>query len=127
MQEHQNHNVVSLAESIQESEELKRMKQGAAHIRNSLEIYEAHVTEAKRTVCRKEAEANEAIEKAATELKLMIDKHSKQLKRKVRQSCDDELRYLEGICHDVDQQIKLGITIEDDNADLSERNISRGV
>ena len=126
-QEHQDHNVVSLRECIQESQEMKRMQQGVADIRKSLEKYEAQVTEAKFIIPKKEAEANEAIEKAATELKMMIDKKFMELKRKVRQSCDDELRNLEGICKDINQQIKLGLTIEDDITNRSEKNISKAV
>ena len=126
-QEHQDHNVASLGDCIQESQEMNRMIQGVADIRKSLEKYEAQVTEAKSIVPRKEAEVNEAIEKAASELKMMIDRKSTELKKKVRQSCDDELRNLEGICNDVNQRIKLGTTIEDDIANRSERNISKAV
>ena len=127
VQEHQEHNVVSLAECIQESQELKRMKQGVADTRKTLETYEAQVTEARLIVEGKEAEAIEAIEKTATELKLMINKKSAELKKKVRQSCDDELKHLETISDDVIGQTELGTTIEYDIADRSEKNISKGV
>ena len=67
------------------------------------------------------------IEKTATEMKLMIDKTSKELKKKVRQSCDDELQHLDAILDDVNPNIELGRTIENDIADRSEKNISKGV
>ena len=56
VQEHQEHNVVSLAECIRESQELKRMKQAVADVRKSLETYEVQVTEARLIVEGKEAE-----------------------------------------------------------------------
>ena len=127
VQEHHEHNVVSLAECIQESQELIHMKQGVADVRQSLENYEAQVNEARQIFLKKESEANEAIEKTATELKLMIDKTSKELKKKVRQSCDDELEHLDAILDDVNPNIELGRTIEHDIADRSEKNISKGV
>ena len=114
-------------ESIQESEELKRMKQGVTDLRVSLETYEAQITEARLIALEKEAKANEAIEKTATELKLMIDRKAKELKKEVRQSCDDELEHWQAILDEVTPQIELGTTIEDDITDRSERNISRGV
>ena len=125
VQEHLEHNLVSLDENIQESQELKQMKQSVADTRKSLEAYEAQITEARQLVLGKETQANEAIEKTAAELKLMIDRKTKELKKKVRQSCDDELGHWQAILDEVTPQIELGTTIENDITTISEKEYLR--
>ena len=126
-QEHQEHNLVSLAECLQESLELNEIKQDVVDSKVSLVIYEKKLREARQTVLEKQAEANKAIDETSKELKLMIDKKSKELKEKVQESCNNEQTHLEAILDKIPAHIGWGTNTENDIANRSEKNISKGV
>ena len=126
-QEHQEHNLVSLAECIQESQELNGIKQDVVDTKILLDVYEKQLREARQIVLEKQAEANKGIDETSTELKLMIDRKSKELKEKVQESCNSEQAYLEAILDKIPVHIGWGTNIENDIANRSERNISKRV
>ena len=127
VQEHLEHNVVSLAESLQESPELNGIKQLLMDTKKLLETYADQVREANQIILVNKAKAQKAIEEATTALHEMIDRKSKELKQKVEENCDDQSGNLQTLLNDVNEHIKLGTKIENDFSHRSEKNISKGV
>ena len=127
VQEHLEHNLVSLPECLQELPELNGIKQEVVDTTKSLKFYEKQFREARQIIRRKEGEAIKAIDNAATELKLLMDIKSRELKEKVKHSCDNERIKIKDILDKISSNIVFGTNIENDISHRSEKNISKGV
>ena len=127
MQSHQWHNPVGLAECLQESPELNRIKQDVMETTASLALCAAQCRQARQMVLGKQVEANKAIDETSTELKLMIDKKSKELKEKVQQSCNSELANLETILNDISFYQPRGENFKKEIFIRSEKNMAKAV
>ena len=127
IQDHLEHHLVSLAECLQELQELNEIKQEAVSTTESLKLYEKQFKEARQIIRGKETEAIKSIDTTATELKLMIERKSKELKEKVKHCCDNERIKINDILDKISSNIVFGTNIKNDISQRSERNISKGV
>ena len=85
IQNHQDHNVVSLTECLPDSVELKQMKQEVINERKSLEAHETQIQTTQRDVWKMAEVAVESIDDTATRMKDLIDASARKLKDEVWQ------------------------------------------
>ena len=82
--QHEEHNLLSLVECLQQSKELNAINQVLVDNIKSLETYVADIREAKKIVQQKEAEAHKAIEEITRKLsggsRIMENRHGKSLR-----------------------------------------------
>ena len=119
IQQHQEHNVVSLTECIRDSAELKQMKQEVINERKSLQAHETEIQTTKRAVWKMAETAKEEIDETARRLKNLVDANARELKDTGQQISDDETGHLEATLKKLRLQFEDGKEIEHDIDDLS--------
>ena len=95
VQQHLEHNLVSLPECLKESPELNATKQVLTDTMTSLETYADQIREANKIILVNEAEAQKAIDEITVALHQMIDKKSRELKHEVEENCADQRSHLQ--------------------------------
>ena len=112
--QHQEHNLVSLAECVKDSDELKQMKQTVYDELVLLQKYESNVRESKSIASKECDEAVKAINKKANELKSAIDRKADEMRRNIERSSAVQVRKLDGVLQNTQGKSSAGSDLKID-------------
>ena len=101
LQQHQEHNLVSLDECIKDSCELQQMKQAVSDEVALLDTYQSNLSGSKYLVSKERDEAMKAIQKKTNELKSAIDRKADAVRRRIQLSSVVQMRKLDGVLQSV--------------------------
>ena len=101
LQQHQEHNLVSLDECIKDSCELQQMKQAVSDELALLDTYQSNLSGSKYFVSKERDEVMKAIQKKTNELKSAIDRKADAMRRRIQLSSVEQMRKLDGVLQSV--------------------------
>ena len=104
IQNHPNHRLVSLAESIEDSEELAQLKRDIATEQSCLKVYAEKIKESKDIMVKESEEARKALDRKVDEIIV----HAEKLKLQIEEKSNEEQEMLENIFGNVETYVSIG-------------------
>ena len=114
LHQHQEHNLVSLAECLKDSGELEQMKQRVSDELVQLHKHEENVRKSKSIASKAGDEAVKAINKKVTELKRAIDRKADEMRKNVERSSAEQEKKLAAVLVNIHEKCRSGRDLKND-------------